>query len=165
MSSNNTMESISVSSIMVTDVKTAEETQSVQKVCRTMNESKIGSIVLLKDSNFDNTEDKRPIGIITERDIVRAVGHARQFSIHTLVREIMSSPLITINPNSSIRDTMETMQQKDIRRLAVVDNKGKMLGIVTEKDIFRTILKSQSLVSSFVSDQVLVLVHTFPADR
>jgi CBS domain-containing protein len=60
---------------------------------------------------------------------------------------------------------METMQQKDIRRLAVVDNKGKMLGIVTEKDIFRTILKSQSLVSSFVSDQVLVLVHTFPADR
>jgi CBS domain-containing protein len=48
------------------------------------------------------------------------------------------------------------MQQKDIRRLPVVDNKGKMLGIITDKDIFRTILKNQALASSGVSDQILV---------
>ena len=44
-------------------------------------------------------------------------------------------PLTTINPNSSLRDAIQTMQQKDIRRLPVVDNRGKMLGIVTSKDI------------------------------
>jgi Mg/Co/Ni transporter MgtE len=52
---------------------------------------------------------------------------------------------------------METMQQKDIRRLPVVDNKGELLGIVTDKDIFRVILKNQqTLTSSGTSDQILV---------
>jgi CBS domain-containing protein len=150
------IESVAVSSIMIGTVKTAIENQTIQEVCKMMDEYKIGSIVILKNHTNANNEDKRPIGIVTERDIVLAIGHAGPFSIHTRVHEIMSSPLITINPNSSIRDAMEAMQQKDIRRLPVVDNKGKMLGIITDKDIFRTILKSQSLVSSFVSDQILV---------
>jgi predicted transcriptional regulator len=68
----------------------------------------------------------------------------------------MSSPLITINPNSSIIDAMESMLKKDIRRLPVVDNKGKLVAIITDKDIFRTIVKNQSLVSSFLGDQILV---------
>jgi CBS domain-containing protein len=57
------------------------------------------------------------------------------------------------------------MQQKDIHRLPIVDNKEKMLGIIiiTDKDIFRTILKSQSLVSSFVSDQILVDQQSYTA--
>ena len=69
---------------------------------------------------------------------------------------LMKAPLITIGPNSSIIDAMETMQQKDIRRLPVVDSKGKLLGIVTDKDIFRVILKYQTLASSGTSDQILV---------
>lgn len=51
---------------------------------------------------------------------------------------------------------METMQQKDIRRLPVADNNRKLLGIVTDKDIFRVILKNQALSSSGVSDQILI---------
>jgi CBS domain-containing protein len=68
----------------------------------------------------------------------------------------MKAPLITIGPNSSIIDAMETMQQKDIRRLPVVESKGKLLGIVTDKDIFIVILKYQTLASSGMSDQILV---------
>jgi signal-transduction protein with cAMP-binding, CBS, and nucleotidyltransferase domain len=48
------------------------------------------------------------------------------------------------------------MPWKDIRRLPVVDNKGKLLGIVTDKDIFRLILKNQTLASSSTSNQILV---------
>jgi CBS domain-containing protein len=51
---------------------------------------------------------------------------------------------------------METMQQKDIRRLPVVDNRENMLGIITDKDIFKAILKNQILASSSISDQILV---------
>ena len=79
------------------------------------------------------------------------------------VGELMSSPLITINPNNSIKDAIEIMQQKDIRRLPVVDNKGKMGGIITDKDVFRAMLKNQSLVTSFLGDQLLVdqqLIYT-----
>ena len=77
-----------------------------------MDENNIGSIVILKNRTNANNKDKRPIGIVTERDVVRTIGHAGLFSIHTSVREIMSSPVITINPNG-----MEIMQQKDILRL------------------------------------------------
>jgi CBS domain-containing protein len=65
-------ESISISSFMVTDVKTAKETQSIQEVCRTIIENKIGSTVIIKDSIF-NTKDNRLIDILTRRDIVRAI--------------------------------------------------------------------------------------------
>ena len=65
-------ESMSISSIMVTELKTAKETQSIQEVCRTMIENKIGSTVIIKDSSF-NTKDNRLIDIITRRDIVRAI--------------------------------------------------------------------------------------------
>lgn len=65
-------ESMSISSIMVTELKTAKETQSIQEVCRTMIENKIGSTVIIKDSSF-NTKDNRLIHILTRRDIVRAI--------------------------------------------------------------------------------------------
>jgi predicted transcriptional regulator len=90
-------------------------------------------------------------------NIVRAIsGHARLFSTHTPVQEIMSSPVISINPNSSIRNAMETMQQEDIHILPVVDCGTKILGIITKNDILRAILHNQILLSTFVRNQVLV---------
>jgi CBS domain-containing protein len=143
---------------MITDVKTADENQSIRAVCNIMYENKIGSLVILKNSTSENKESKKiPIGIVTERDIVRLVSLSpKLLLVDRPVHVLMKTPLITINPNSSITDAMETMQQKDIRRLPVVDNKGKMLGIITDKDIFRTILKNQAQASSGVSDQILV---------
>ncbi len=121
-----------------------------------MSENKIGSIVILNGIN-SNLKDNIPIGIVTKGDVVRAIsGHIKPFSIHSPVQEVMSSPLITINPNSSIRNAMETMQQEGIRRLPVVDNGTKILGIITNKDIFSAMLKNQIFGSTFINDKVLV---------
>lgn len=68
-SNNASLESVSVSSIMITDVKTAEENQSVKEVCRILFQNKIGSIVIIKNTT-ENMESKIPVGIVTERDIV-----------------------------------------------------------------------------------------------
>lgn len=157
MSSNNTsLESISVSSIMITDVKTAKENQTIQEVCKILYQNKIGSLVIIKNSS-ENKESKVPVGIITERDIVRLISLPdNKLSFDQPVHFLMKTPVITINPNSSIIDAMQTMQQKDIRRLPVVDNKGKLLGIITDKDIFRVIIENQTLASSGTSDQMLV---------
>jgi CBS domain-containing protein len=100
------VESVAVSSIMIDTVKTATESQTILEVCKMMDEYKIGSIVILKNHTNANNEDKRPIGIVMERHIVCAIRNAGPFSIHTPVREIMSRHLITLNPNSSIRDAM-----------------------------------------------------------
>jgi acetoin utilization protein AcuB len=49
----------------------------------------------------------------------------------------MSTPLVTIGPNNPVRDAIEIMQLKKIRRLPVIDNKGKMVGIITQKDVLK----------------------------
>jgi len=66
----------------------------------------------------------------------------------------MSKPLITISTNSSIKDALQTMQQKNIRRLVILD-KEKMIGIITDKDIFRTIMSNQTLIAGLTGIEPL----------
>lgn len=142
------IESVQVSSIMTKDVKKAKEDQTLRAVASAMVEYDIGSMIIVK-----NTDARLPVGIVTERDIVRLVGRPKM-TFATQVREVMKKPLITVNPKASIRDAMQIMQMKDIRRLPIVEN-GKLMGIVTDKDIFRAILKSQTLITDMISDTVI----------
>jgi CBS domain-containing protein len=110
-----------------------------------MREHNIGCVVIVGENT---ARDKDPIGIITERDVVRLLGTPKPESPLTRLRDVMSKPLITISINSSIKEAIETMQAKNIRRLLIVD-KEKMSGIITDKDIFRAIMNNQSLMTSF----------------
>jgi CBS domain-containing protein len=96
-----------------------------------------------------------PVGIITERDIVNQMA-LMPSSLQIAVREFMSKPLITMSANNTIKDAIQTMQLKDIRRLLVVDNRGKAIGIITDKDIFRAIRTNKDLLTSLLSDQLLI---------
>ena len=92
------LESISISNIVITDVKTANKTQSIQEVCTVMSENKIGSIFILNGIN-SNIKDNIPLDIVMKRDVIRTIsGHAKLFSIYSPMQEIMNSPIITINP-------------------------------------------------------------------
>jgi CBS domain-containing protein len=137
------IESVTVASIMTKEVKTAKESQTVKAVAKIMNETGIGSLVIVKGTEVD-----KPIGIITERDLVRVAGTAEVLTLQMPVRDIMSKPVITIDSNSSIRDAIQSMELNNFRRLPVVDREKKMVGIITDKDIFRAIMKSQPLITS-----------------
>jgi len=67
----------------------------------------------------------------------------------------MSKPLVNISINSSVRDAIQTMQQKSIRRLIVSDGE-RMVGIITDKDIFRVIMNNQDLIPILLGDKLLV---------
>ena len=162
-----------VSSLMTRNVITQTEDQNVHAVSKTMHENNIGSVVIVRNKDRDNDiiSSNKPIGIITERDIVRILGSFEPALLKAPIRELMSKPLITISLNGSIKDAMQTMQLKNIRRLIVVDvekegkenkqNDNKMLGIITDKDIFRAIMKNQDLIPSFLSDQLPTERKTF----
>ena len=140
------MESTSVSNIMIRNVKTAEENQNINAVAKVMSDNNIGSVVIVK-----NVETGRVSGIITERDIVRLAGAieiSSSLTFQLLARDIMSKPVITIKAESSIQDAIESMKLNNIRRLPVVDREERMVGIIADKDIFRAIINSQSLVTS-----------------
>lgn len=141
------IESMPVSSVMNRNVKTAKEGQTIRAVAAMMTEHGIGSVVIVD-------EDKMPVGMVTERDIVGLVG-SPQTSFAAPACDVMKKPVITTDVMTSLRDAMQTMQAKNIRRLPVVE-KGRMVGIVTEKDIFRAIIKNQALLTGIITDSVLV---------
>ena len=98
-------------------------------VCaRKMLSNNVGALIV-KDKD-------KPIGIITEKDIVEeAVG--KELNIKkTKVRDIMSNLLITITPDADLSEAIKTMKREDVRRLPVVYN-NKLVGLLTQKDILR----------------------------
>jgi CBS domain-containing protein len=147
------IESVPVSNIMIRNVKTAEENQSINAIAKVMSENNVGSVVIVRSNDAEDLS-----GIISERDIVRIAGAAQTLSstlLQLYARDIMSKPVITIDAASSIQDAIQSMKLNNIRRLPVVDREGKMVGIITDKDIFRAIINSQSLVAS-ISENITV---------
>jgi CBS domain-containing protein len=118
------------SAIMSTKVVTVKTTERVEAALRKMLKHKIGSIIAL--------EKGKAIGIITERDI--SIRVARGQSLRGLiVRNVMTTPLITVAPTVDIWDAVEKMVRNDIRRLPVVFNR-RLIGMVTERDVLRWLL-------------------------
>jgi CBS domain-containing protein len=155
------LDSIPISQIMVSPVKTAKEGDTVRQVCRVMVEHKIGSIVIVK-SNDNSRQDG--VGIVTERDIVRHIAE-KPISFEAPVVQLMSKPLITMHSNGSLSDALQTMQNKDIRRIVIVDAANKMAGIVTDKDIFRFIASNETIASTFVDEELLARDKSLMAER
>ena len=120
-----------VSAIMSTKVVTVKATDKVGKALQTMVRHKIGSIVVL--------EKGKPVGILTERDISMRVAKSKNVR-GIVIRKIMSKPLVTIAPSAEVWQAVEQMVRKDIVRLPVVEG-DRLVGMATERDIFRWVIK------------------------
>jgi CBS domain-containing protein len=151
------LESIPVSSIMTKNVIVQTEDQTIQAISRTMFENNIGNVLIIRNNTLGNNigNQYQVTGIITERDLVRIIGSFDQTLYHTPVQQLMSKPVISITSSSSLKDAIETMQLKGIRRLPIIEQEGKLVGIITARDIFKIIIKNQDTISSFVSNQTL----------
>ena len=149
------LETIPVSSVMTKNVITQTENQTIQAISRTMFENNIGNVLIIRNNTWKNNvgNQNEVVGIITERDLVRIIGSFDQTLFHTPVQGLMSKPIISITSNRSLKDTIETMQLKNIRRLPIIEQDGKLVGIITARDIFKIIIKNQDTISTFISSQ------------
>jgi CBS domain-containing protein len=138
------LDSVLVSAIMSKDVKTEVEGQDIGAICRLMDDNDIGSVVIVKRQD----KEQIPVGIVTERDIVRTL-RRKAGDLKKPLSTFMSKPIITIPSNSSAREAMKLMYSNHIRRIVVVDPSDRMVGILTEKDIFREVLKKSGLIEDF----------------
>jgi CBS domain-containing protein len=138
------IDTIPVSKFMTKIVMTATLDQTIQSVCKIMNENNIGSVVIVKRGVSGN----ELVGIITERDIIRKIGEADLFTTQTPIRELMSTNLISIKPDNTISDAIGLMHGNNIRRLPVIDNDGKMVGIITDKDILKAAARKKSSITT-----------------
>jgi predicted transcriptional regulator len=131
-----------VSNLMNPKVQTDFEDQNIMSACNIMYANNIGCVIIVTHGR-----DQAPLGIITERDVVRILGKLDPVLLQTPLSVLMSRPLITIEQSASINDATNIMNNKKIRRLVVVDRNNKMIGILTQRDIFKAIDKDPSLFS------------------
>ncbi len=123
----------SVGEIMTKKLETIAISNSAQEAAKKMRDKNISSLLVIDNTNNSNS---KPIGIVTERDLVRKVCVNDASSKHTMVQDITSSPLITIDTISSVEVAADVMMQNKVRHLLVVEDNdvNKPLGIITPGD-------------------------------
>lgn len=110
----------------------------IKDVARIMAEKKIGLVVIV-----DKNQPDIPIGVVSERDIVKAV--AKGIEIDRSVREVMTSPVITIEGDEPIWNVAKVMREHNIRHV-VVTKGGRLFGVISIRDL----VSEQSVLKSLV---------------
>ncbi len=83
----------------------------------------------------DSVDTRRPIGIVTDRDIAcRAVAKGLN-ALELTARDCMSSPSVTVKEDASLDEAIQLMEDNKVRRLPVVDERGRCIGVVAQADI------------------------------
>jgi CBS domain-containing protein len=139
------LESTSISQCMTKNVKTMQSTGSLFNVCKIMKDNKIGCVVVVNEFND-------PVGIITERDIINNLT-IEDAGLRSQVVNIMSNPIITLLETNSIMDALQTMTTNNFRRLPVINKEEKLVGIVTNKDIFKIIINNKGLLADYYNNK------------
>jgi len=116
-----------VKDVMSSPVLTTDEEVTTNKIANLMNENKLGCVIV-------TNKDGKPLGIITERDLVVRVLAKNLQPATVKAVEIMTSPLATIDPEATISDAARRMSRIDVRRLGVI-YRGDLIGLVSSKDI------------------------------
>ena len=144
-----------VNDFMRKSLITIEESASVQEAANRMKDKNISSFVVVDEIGS-------PLGLFTERDLVRKVCIHDVSTSKLIIKEIMSFPLITIYSNSSASEAADMMLRNNVRHLLVVDSKSsegldKPIGIVTPLDF----TKSEGYAGSDDNDTVEKLLEYY----
>jgi CBS domain-containing protein len=110
-----------------------------------MRQYEIGALVIM--------DNKKVEGILSERDYARKIILQGKTSKETLVKEIMSSELFSVSPDTSVEDAMVLMTGKHVRHLPVFD-KMKFVGIISIGDVVKTIISNKDFLIDQLSDYI-----------
>ena len=119
---------IIVKEVMKTNLAVVKPTTPVLEAAKLMKERRIGNVIVV--------EKKQPVGILTESDILKKVVADGKDAKEILVKDVMSTPIIVIDPYITLEEAMKIMGKCNVRRLPVIEN-NELIGIITQKDISR----------------------------
>ena len=112
-----------VAEVMNTSVLTVEPSATIGEAAEKMIEAGVGAVVVMEDM-------ARIVGIVTERDLMRAVAQ-RARAAEARVRQWMTESVVTIEPDTEIKDAAKMMFEKNFRHLPVVNKDGRLMGIAS----------------------------------
>jgi len=121
--------SLKVEDVMVEDVVSVSERAKVREAAELMDRHEIGCLVVVRKG--------KPVGIVTETDMVKRVILESGDPEKIKVGEIMSKPLVVGNPQMDVDEASKLMRKRKIKKLPVVE-KGRLVGLVTTTDLVRS---------------------------
>jgi CBS domain-containing protein len=128
------------------EVLRIEASATVFDAIKRMVDSNVGALLV--------TEGGRVSGIVTERDYLRRVTLEGRTERETLVREIMSSPLVYVTPDTSVEECMAVMTERRIRHVPVFTERRDLVGIVSIGDLVKFQSKQQSFQIKLLTDYI-----------
>ena len=131
-----------VRDIMQKNVITIEKTKKAQDAAIILKDKEISFLVVVNDS--------KPIGIVSERDIVRKIVADNKESQSTPLETIMSNNFKWVEPNASIESAVQKMLNNNIRRLIVLED-GELAGVITQTDLTE-FLRSKILINATIEN-------------
>ena len=129
------------------NVITVKKEVTILDVMRLMREKEIGFIII--------EEDNEAVGVITDRDIVLSL--SREISITTPINKIMKKYVITASEETELEKATDIMGYMQIRRLVVVNNENKIVGILSTTDLL-----SNPLTENLALDTLIEISYNFP---
>ncbi len=119
---------IKITDYMTKPVVTVKATETIRGAVKKMDHYNIGSLIVVDGS-------KKPVGIMTERDIIRKALAANLDLDKTSIAKIMTKKVMTVRMEGTLIEVASIMKAHTMRRIVVVDKSGKAVGVVTSKDL------------------------------
>ena len=142
-----------VKNIMKNSVVSIDSSMTIKDAAEMMDDAEVGGIVVM--------ENNTATGIITERDIVRRIV-AKNKEYSAKLKDVMSTPLITINPDETVWELAQLMKVKKIHRVPVTSG-SKLVGIVTTTDLTRICSIGSDAELRKITEQILMRMK--PSDQ
>ncbi|UCG71259.1 MAG: CBS domain-containing protein [Chromatiales bacterium] len=132
-------------SVKGNDVYSVGPDITIFEAVQMMADKSVGALLVM--------ENRKPIGIVTERDYARKVALEGRSSRDALVKEIMSTRVLCVNPHRTIEDCMALMTDKRARHLPVVDHKN-VIGVISIGDLVKAVIAEQKFVIDQLHDYI-----------
>ncbi len=126
----------------------AAPSMALNEAARLMREHHVGCLVVVDEPSRD---ERIPIGMLTDRDIVTAVV-AKDADARTMrVGDVMSSDIATVREADSMLDVLRTMRRKGVRRMPVLGDRGVLAGVIALDDVLQVVAEEMEAVASAIS--------------
>jgi CBS-domain-containing membrane protein len=155
---------LTVSDVMTRTVVVVNDSAPFKDVVRRMQEFRVSALPVVDD-------DGRLVGIVSEADLILKedpelddVAHLfesrrhrsdRQKAAGQVVRELMTAPVVSVDPDATLGEAARLMRRKSVKRLPVVDGAGRILGILSRADLLKVFLREDADIQAEVREDVI----------
>ncbi len=132
------------------EVVIVEKTESVRDAIELMRSNHVGDVIVVNKQNGST----KPLGILTDRDIVIEI-LAEDVDIDAVnIGDVMSYELVCVNEETSLMDAIKTMRSKGVRRLPVVDKEAGLVGILSADDVLELLAEQLTDLSALIAREI-----------